>query len=90
MEKFFMIVSFILTDPTVIDRPLYVFEKPSFNSYSECFSYVQRNNLLLYNKAIRSYNLKYEPEAIYCLNGEAIKDLFKYNYGNPDHTKIQS
>ena len=82
MEKFFMIVTFLLTNPTSVDRPLYVFAEPWFKSHNECVQFVKENNLRLYNTAIASYNLRYKPEAIYCLQEKAVKDIFEYNYGN--------
>ena len=81
MEKFFMIVSFILSDPNLKDRPLYIFAQPWFNSYNECFNFVQNNHLKLYNTAIASYNLRYVPENIYCVNHKVMKDILEYNYG---------
>ena len=79
-----MIVTFILSDPTVTERPLYIFSKPWFESYTECFNYVQSNNMALYNTAIASYNLRYVPESIYCVNDEIMKNLFEYNYGKKE------
>ena len=41
----------------------------------------------IYEKASASYNFKLRPEAIYCITQDAVKDIFKYNYGNQDTNK---
>ena len=79
-ELFFAVVTFIQADTTAIDRPLYVLATPNFGSYEECFSYVQIKNLDIYKVAIESYNYKLKPESIYCLQRQAVEDIFKYNY----------
>ena len=79
-ELFFAVVTFIQADTSAIDRPLYILAKPNFGSYEECFSYVQLKNLDIYKVAIESYNYKLKPESIYCLQREAVEDIFKYNY----------
>ena len=79
-ELFFAVVTFIQADTSAIDRPLYILAKPNFGSYEECFSYVQLKNLDIYKVAIESYDYKLKPESIYCLQREAVDDIFKYNY----------
>ena len=79
-ELFFAVVTIIQADTSAIDRPLYVLASPNFGSYEECFSYVQLKNLDIYKVAIESYNYKLKPESIYCLQREAVEDIFKYNY----------
>ena len=41
----------------------------------------------IYQKASASYNFKFTPEAIYCITQDAVKDIFKYNYGKQDTKK---
>ena len=82
-----MIVTFILSDPTADSRPLYIFSNPHFETYSECYTYVQKNSLNLYNVAIASYNLKYKPEHLYCINEKAMKDILEYTYGKKQNEK---
>ena len=86
-ELFFAVVTFIQADTTAIDRPLYILATPNFGSYEECFSYVQLKNLDIYKVAVESYNYKLKPESIYCLQREAVEDIFKYNYENESDEK---
>ena len=78
--KFFIIVSFIMGNTMALDRPLYIFAKPSFDSVSECHEYVTVMNRLIYSQATASYNYKHEPEAIFCLPSDKVKEIFEYNY----------
>ena len=41
----------------------------------------------IYEQASASYNFKLRPEAIYCITQDAVKDIFKYNYGKQDTNK---
>ena len=34
----------------------------------------------IYTQASASYNFKHQPEAIFCLPTEQVKEIFKYNY----------
>ena len=63
-----------------LDRPLYIFAKPSFDSVCECDEYVTVMNRLIYSQATASYNYKHEPEAIFCLPKDKVKEIFNYNY----------
>lgn len=78
--KFFLIVSFLMTSAAV-ERPMYVFKSPSFNTIVECQEYVSVKYMDIYKIASSSYNFKYTPEAIYCITTDQVKDIFKYNYG---------
>ena len=84
--KFFLIVSFLMTSAAV-ERPMYVFKSPSFNTIVECQEYVSVMYMKIYQTASASYNFKYTPEAIYCITTEQVKDIFKYNYGKQDTNK---
>ena len=84
--KFFLIVSFLMTGAAV-ERPMYLFKNPSFETYNECKDYVSVMHMKIYQKASASYNFKFTPEAIYCITQDAVKDIFKYNYGNQDTNK---
>jgi len=84
--KFFLIVSFLMTSAAV-ERPMYVFKNPSFDTQQECQEYVSVMYMKIYQKASASYNYRYTPEAIYCITTEAVKDIFKYNYGKQDDNK---
>ena len=46
-------------------------------------------HMRIYQKASASYNYRYTPEAIYCITQDAVKDIFKYNYGKQDTNKQQ-
>ena len=37
-------------------------------------------NRLIYSQATASYNYKHEPEAIFCLPSDKVKEIFEYNY----------
>ena len=61
--KFFIIVSFIMTSLSV-DRPMYVFSKPTFDSMNDCKAYVSVKHMEIYRAASASYNFKLKPEAV--------------------------
>ena len=84
--KFFLIVSFLMTGAAV-ERPMYVFKSPSFENLQECKEYVSVMHMKIYQQAAASYNFKYTPEAIYCIDTEQVKDIFKYNYGKQETKK---
>ena len=65
--KIFLVVSFIMANTMATDRPLYIFENPSFGSIDECRQYVSVMYQRIYAKASASYNFKHTPEAIFCL-----------------------
>jgi hypothetical protein len=71
-----------------VERPMYVFKSPSFDTQQECQDYVSVMYMKIYQKASASYNYRYTPEAIYCITTEAVKDIFKYNY-EKQNTKKQ-
>ena len=70
-----------------VERPMYLFKSPSFDTHIECQEYVNVMYMKIYQKASASYNFKYTPEAIYCITTDAVKDIFKYNYGKEDTKK---
>ena len=78
--KFFLVVSFLMTNMYDIERPLYIFKTPSFEKMEECQEYVSGNYMDIYKVASASYNYEHTPEAIYCLTTDAVKNIFKYNY----------
>lgn len=79
MNTFFIVVTFVLASTPQVDRPLFIFAKPNFDQYVKCFDYVQVNNMNIYRRAANEYNFRLKPEAIYCVNKEAMKEIFKYN-----------
>ena len=84
--KFFLIVSFLMTSAAV-ERPMYVFKNPHFETQQECEKYVSVMYMKIYQQAAASYNFRYTPEAIYCITTEQVKDIFKYNYGKEETSK---
>ena len=83
--KFFIIVSFVMTSLGV-DRPMYVFQKPTFDSMNDCKMYVSVKYMDIYKVASSSYNFKLKPEAIWCIDTDKMKEMF-----NPsDETKKQN
>ena len=67
-----------------VERPMYVFQNPSFENLQQCKEYVSVMYMKIYEQAAASYNFKYRPEAIYCITQDAVKDIFKYNYGKQE------
>ena len=84
--KFFLIVSFLISSASV-DRPMFVFKTPSFETQQECQEYVNEMHMQIYQKAAASYNYRFTPEAIYCITKDAVKDIFEYNYGTNEDNK---
>lgn len=84
--KFFLIVSFLMSSAT-IDRPMFIFKNPTFETQKECQEYVNEMHMQIYQKAAASYNYRLTPEAIYCINRDAVKDIFEYNYGTEEDNK---
>ena len=74
--KFFIIVSFVITSFGV-DRPMYVFSKPTFDSMNDCKAYVSVKYMDIYKVASSSYNFKLKPEAIWCIDTDKMKEIFK-------------
>ena len=72
--KFFLIVSFIMTGYAV-DRPMFLFKTPNFDTRLECQQYVSVMHMQIYQKAAASYNYKYTPEAIFCITRDELKSL---------------
>ena len=83
--KFFIIVSFVMTSLS-IDRPMYVFKNPTFDSINDCKAYVSVKYMDIYQVASSSYNFELKPEAIWCIDTDKMKELFKPY----DETKKQS
>ena len=69
-----------------IDRPMYVFSKPTFDSMNDCKAYVSVKYMDIYKVASSSYNFKLKPEAIWCIDTDEMKKIFKPN----DETKKQN
>ena len=83
--KSFIIVSFVITSLGV-DRPMYVFQKPTFDSMNDCKAYVSVKYMDIYKVASSSYNFKLKPEAIWCIDTDKMNEIF-----NPsDKTKKQN
>ena len=78
MNTFFIIVTFVIVS-TQVDRPIFVFWDPVFKNYNQCFQYAQKNNMDIFTKAASSYNFKHTPEAIFCINEKAVKEIFQYD-----------
>ncbi len=87
--KFFLVVTFLMANTAALDRPMYIFKNPSFESMKECREYVSVMNMKIYQQAVQSYNYRYTPEAIYCLTKDAVKEIFEYNY-EQENTKKES
>ena len=83
--KFFIIVSFVITSLGV-DRPMYVFQKPTFDSMNDCKAYVSVKYMDIYKVASSSYNFKLKPEAIWCIDTDKMKEMFSPS----DKTKKQN
>lgn len=80
-ELYFMVVSFVMQNPADIDRPLFVYYKPHFETYAECYSYANENNQSIYYTALkRMAEPGLQPESIYCITGEQVKQMHNYTY----------
>ena len=84
----FMVVSFIMVNTLSLDRPLYIFSSPSFDTVTDCKNYVAVKSRDIYNTAAASYNFQLIPEAIYCVKKEKLRELFKYDYNLRNKKKI--
>ena len=75
--KFFAVVSFVITDfsPGAWQN-LYVFVKPH-TSMEQCVSYVRDNKELLFSKAANVYNYTKQPDTIYCVGEDKLKEIMK-------------
>ena len=86
--KFFIIVSFIMANTAALDRPLYVFQNPNFETVGECRDYVAVMHQRIYSAASASYNYKHTPESIYCLPYDEVKEIFQYNIEKEEKKNI--
>ena len=72
---YFLVVSFVMANPQALDRPLYVYYKPNFETYDQCYTYANKNNHMIYGRAAHHYDYKLRPESIYCITGEQVKEM---------------
>ena len=72
---YFMVVAFVLPDPLALDRPLFVYYKPNFETYEQCHEFANKNSRIIYGRAAHHYQYSLTPEAIYCITGEQVKDI---------------
>ena len=72
---YFLVVAFVMQNPTALDRPLFVFYKPNFETHAECFQFANQNNEMIYGKAVHHYGGRLVPEAIYCITGQQVKEI---------------
>ena len=85
---YFLVVSFVMQNPTALDRPLFVYYEPYFKSYAQCHSYVQENNQAIYFKAAQSLGRNHVPESIYCITGDQVKQMHNYTYQSEEKKNI--
>ena len=86
--KIFIIVSFIMANTAALDRPLFVFKNPQFDTMKECHQYVSVMHQRIYTAASASYNFRHTPEAIFCLTSDQVKEIFEYNYDQKEKKNI--
>ena len=72
---YFLVVSFVMAHPQALDRPLFVYYKPNFETYDQCYTYANTHNQKIYGKAAHHYDYKLTPESIYCITGEQVKQI---------------
>ena len=77
---FFIVISFIMNN-VAIDRPVYIFKEPNFDNKQVCELYVRKYEQRLIMQAGAAYNFELNPEAIFCITKEQVKEIFKYNNG---------
>ena len=75
--KLFIIVTFLNAGMPSGMNNMYIFSQPSFETQMDCYNYVQVENMQIYGKAAKSYNFKYTPEAIYCLEKKSVEKIMK-------------
>ena len=88
----FIVVTFLnATIPNSNMNEIFVFSNPNFEIQKDCYDYVQVMNMDIYAKAAASYNFKYTPEAIYCLEKEQVRKIMKeYKEFREEKPKIAS
>ena len=86
--KIFIIVSFIMANTAALDRPLFVFKNPQFDTMKECHQYVSVMHQRIYTAASASYNFRHTPEAIFCLTTDQVKEIFEYNSDQKEKKNI--
>ena len=86
--KIFIIVSFIMANTAALDRPLFVFKNPQFDTMKECHQYVSVMHQRIYTAASASYNFRHTPEAIFCLTSDQVKEIFEYNSDQKEKKNI--
>ena len=64
-----------------IDRPVYIFKEPNFDNKQVCELYVRKYEQRLIMQAGAAYNFELNPEAIFCISKEQVKEIFEYNNG---------
>lgn len=75
---YFMVVTFVLQNPLAIDRPLFVYYKPHFQTQQECHQYVALNNLAIFQRAHEKMGSTLQPEAIFCITQHQVKEMHDY------------
>jgi len=78
--NFFIVISFIMNN-VATDRPVYIFKEPNFDNKQVCELYVRKYEQRLIMQAGAAYNFELDPEAIFCITKEQVKEIFKYNNG---------
>ncbi len=88
----FIIVTFLnSTIPNTNMNDIFIFSNPNFANQSDCNNYVQVMNMDIYAKAAASYNFKYTPEAIYCMDKKQVKTIMQeYKKFRDEQSKINS
>ena len=72
---YFLVVAFVMQNPQALDRPLFVYYKPNFQTYEQCHEFANKNNQMIYGRAAHHYDYKLRPESIYCITGEQVKQI---------------
>ena len=72
---YFLVVAFVMPNPQALDRPLFVYYKPNFQTYEQCYAYANKHNQMIYGKAAHHYDYQLRPESIFCLTGDKIKEI---------------
>lgn len=77
---YFMVVTFVMQNPLDIDRPLFVYYKPHFQTQQECHQYVSQHNLAIFRRAHEKMGADLQPEAIFCITKEQVKEMHDYTF----------
>jgi len=78
---FYLTVAFVMSNPAALDRPLYIYYSPTFESKASCYGYARANATAIFRNAVSRMRsaVPLQPETIYCLSTEEIQNIYTYS-----------